>query len=339
MAKNQIRGNTQIIPLTITNSEISASAGVASTKLANWSANRNAGANKLVNLSPGSSTGEAVTYEQLVSMVTGSAHDECRMASTANVTLSGVQTIDGVTGVADDRVFVRVQTNPAENGIYEMKAGAWVRDTDGDTWDELISALIPISEGTTMADTLWLITADRGGTLGTTPIPSIQLPGANDLQGGAGLTRTGQVLDVVAADNTMTINANSIQVKLDPAGAIVVGASGISVQLLSTGGLEISSNSLKVKLDGASLTLSASGLKVTTPTPSFADKVTPTGTVNGTNTAFVLPQSPTAGSEHVYKNGQLMEVGGGNDYTISGATITFDVAPVTGDQIRVSYRY
>jgi len=339
MAKNKIRGNTQIEPLTVTNSEVAVAAGIESTKLATWSANRNAGANKLTNMAPGSNTGDAVTYEQLVAMATGSAHDEVRLATTGNVTLSGLQTIDGVSGAADDRIFVRVQSVPAENGIYLMKSGGWVRATDGDTWDELVSALIPVSEGATLNDTLWLITADRGGTLGTTAVTSIQLPGPNDVQAGAGMTRTGQVIDVIAADNTMTINANSIQVKLDPAGAIIVGASGISVQLLSTGGLEVSSNSLKIKLDGASLSLSAAGLKVAASAINFADKVTPSGTVNGSNVTFVLPQTPITGSDHVYKNGQLMEVGSGNDYTISAATITFDVAPLTNDQIRASYRY
>jgi hypothetical protein len=64
---------------------------------------------------------------------------------------------------------------------------------------------------------------------------------------------------------------------------------------------------------------------------------TPSGTVNGSNTSFTLATTPTSGTEHVYLNGLLQEPGAGNDYTISGATITYLTAPLTGDKIRVSY--
>jgi hypothetical protein len=44
-----------------------------------------------------------------------------------------------------------------------------------------------------------------------------------------------------------------------------------------------------------------------------------------------------AGSEEVFLNGILQEPGAGNDYTISGATITYLAAPLTNDRLRVSY--
>lgn len=71
---------------------------------------------------------------------------------------------------------------------------------------------------------------------------------------------------------------------------------------------------------------------------SFVDRETPSGTVNGSTTSFGLANTPLTGSEHVYLNGLLQEPGAGNDYTISGATITYLTAPVTGDKVRVSYR-
>lgn len=74
-------------------------------------------------------------------------------------------------------------------------------------------------------------------------------------------------------------------------------------------------------------------------TSSFATRETPTGLVNGANTTYTLANTPTAGTEEVYLNGILQEPGAGNDYTISGATITYLTAPLTGDKIRVSYRY
>lgn len=342
MAKMQIRGNTQIIAGTITNVEIATAAAIASPKLATWSANRDAGSNKLVNLAAGTVSSDAINKGQLdaaILALTSGGSKAARMATTGNVTLSGTQTLDGVAGAANDRVFVRAQTAPAENGIYLMAAGAWTRTTDADSWVELVGSIIVVEEGTTLGDTVWLITADLGGTLGTTPVTSIQLPGPSDIIAGAGLTRTGQTIDVAAADNTMTINANSIQVKLDAAGAIVVSASGIGVQVLAAGGLQISSNSLGIKLNGSSLTLGASGLSVTTPTPNFVTRETPSGAVDSSNTTYTLANTPTAGSEMVYLNGILQEPGAGNDYTISAGTITYLTAPVTGDRIRVSYRY
>jgi hypothetical protein len=71
---------------------------------------------------------------------------------------------------------------------------------------------------------------------------------------------------------------------------------------------------------------------------NFVDKETPSGSVNGSNTTFTLANTPTVGSEHVYLNGILQESGAGNDYTISGATITMLTAPLTGEKIRVTYR-
>ena len=69
----------------------------------------------------------------------------------------------------------------------------------------------------------------------------------------------------------------------------------------------------------------------------FVTRETPSGSVNGTNTSFALANTPVAGSESVFLNGILQEPGSGNDYTISGSTITYLTAPVTGDRIRVSY--
>jgi len=68
------------------------------------------------------------------------------------------------------------------------------------------------------------------------------------------------------------------------------------------------------------------------------DKEIPTGLINGVNTVFTMAFAPIVGSEHIYRNGILQESGAGNDYTISGATITYLTAPLTGDKLRVTYR-
>lgn len=71
----------------------------------------------------------------------------------------------------------------------------------------------------------------------------------------------------------------------------------------------------------------------------FVTNEAPTGTINGSNTVFTLANTPDpASSVAVYVNGARMK-GGGEDYTLSGSTITFVTAPPTGSIILVDYRY
>jgi hypothetical protein len=72
-----------------------------------------------------------------------------RMATTVNIVLNGLQTIDGVVGVAEDPVVVKNQTDATKNGIWTMKAGAWVRRADANTGTELENAYVTVREGTT----------------------------------------------------------------------------------------------------------------------------------------------------------------------------------------------
>jgi hypothetical protein len=62
----------------------------------------------------------------------------------------------------------------------------------------------------------------------------------------------------------------------------------------------------------------------------------PTGLINNSNTIYTLANEPIAGSEHVYLNG-ILQADGGNDYSISGDTITFTKAPKTNNKLVVSY--
>ncbi len=71
---------------------------------------------------------------------------------------------------------------------------------------------------------------------------------------------------------------------------------------------------------------------------NFVDKEIPSGAINGSNTTFTLANTPVSGSEHLYLNGVLQESGAGNDYTISGVTITMATAPLSGEKLRASYR-
>ena len=86
----------------------------------------------------------------------------------SNITLSGAQTIDTVAVVAGDRVLVKNQTAPAENGIY-IVGTPWTRSPDANLWDEMVSALVFVESGT-QAGSAWYCPIQPGGTLGVTAI-------------------------------------------------------------------------------------------------------------------------------------------------------------------------
>lgn len=95
--------------------------------------------------------------------------DPVRVATTANITLSGTQTIDGIACIVGDRVLVKNQTDQTENGIYIVSAGAWTRSTDANSATELVSAITSVLLGTANANTTFRQSA-TSITLGVTNI-------------------------------------------------------------------------------------------------------------------------------------------------------------------------
>ena len=116
------------------------------------------GVRRITNLPNGASAQEPATVAQLNAAIEGIAwKDSCRVASQANVTLSGPgATIDGITMTANDRVLVRAQTAGAENGIYIWNGAAvsMTRSLDANPAAELEQAIATVEEGTS-AGTSW----------------------------------------------------------------------------------------------------------------------------------------------------------------------------------------
>jgi hypothetical protein len=276
MATTQI-ASRQILDGAITDAKVAAGAAIASSKLADGSnflkkdgsvamtSAFNAGSLVITNVATPSSGTDAANRSYVDTAIAGlnsifDAKGSVRVATTAAGTLAtsfaNGQSVDGISLVTGDRILIKNQAAPAENGIYTVAAsGAPTRATDMDAWTEVPGAFVAIEVGSTNADTIWLCTADAGGTINTTSITWQQIPTS------AGFTST-----------------------------------------------------------------------------NFVTRETPTGSVNGSNAAFVLANTPTSGSEEVFLNGILLEPGAGNDYTISTNTITMLTAPLTGEKIRVNYR-
>jgi hypothetical protein len=133
--------------------------------------------------------------------------DSVDVATTANITLSGEQTIDGVT-TSSSRILVKNQSTLSQNGIFITGAGAWTRATDMDAWSEVPAAAVFVEGGTTQADTAWVCTSNDGGTLGTTDITFVKFSSAAGVIDGSGtanrLTWWSDPDTVAAASNSYT---------------------------------------------------------------------------------------------------------------------------------------
>jgi len=115
-----------------------------------------------------------------------------RAASTANLTLSGEQIIDGVSCVAGDRVLVKDQTDASENGIYVVASGSWNRAADADTSAKVTGGMFTfVEEGTAAADSGFTLTTDGAIVLGTTALTFTQFSGAGAITAGTGLVKVG----------------------------------------------------------------------------------------------------------------------------------------------------
>ena len=142
-----------------------------------------------------------------------SLKDSVRAGTTANITLSGEQTIDGVSLVVGNRVLVKDQTDQTKNGIYVVASGSWSRSTDADASSEVTSGMFTfITEGTLNANSGWVLTTTGAITLGTSLLTFTQFSGAGQITAGTGITKSGNTLDVVGTTNRITANADSIDI-------------------------------------------------------------------------------------------------------------------------------
>lgn len=168
---------------------------------------------KITNLANGTAAGDAVNFGQLSSVASGIDWKESvRAATTANITLSAPQTVDGVSVIAGDRVLVKDQSTGSQNGIYVVAAGAWTRAADADTSAEVTGGMaVWVNEGTANADTGWVLTTNDPITLATTALVFTQFSGLGQVTAGTGLTKTGSTLNV-GQGTGITVNADDVAV-------------------------------------------------------------------------------------------------------------------------------
>ncbi|MGI9141906.1 MAG: beta strand repeat-containing protein [Fluviibacter sp.] len=157
-------------------------------------------------------------------------------ATTANITLSGVQTLDGISAVAGSRVLVKNQTAAEENGIYISAAGAWARSDDANSWNDLISAMLFVEEGSTLAGKAFYCTAQQGGTLGTTAVNWSNFSVAASYTAGTGLTLAAQQFSITNTGVTAATygSASSVPVVAVNAQGQITSATNTTISIANT---------------------------------------------------------------------------------------------------------
>lgn len=95
----------------------------------------------------------------------------CQVATTANITLAGLQTIDGVTVIEGARVVVKSQTDPRENGIYNASTGIWQRALDfNGNRDVVKGTAVYVTDGTANGGVEFSLTTANPVVFGTSNI-------------------------------------------------------------------------------------------------------------------------------------------------------------------------
>lgn len=243
-------------------------------------------------------------------------------------------TLDGVTLVANDRILVKDQSAAAANGLYVVSTlgtgadGVWNRAADFDQDAEVTTAAFTfVSEGTVNADSGWILQTNDpltvGGASGSNLV-WVQFSGAGQITAGAGLTKSGNTLDVgTASAARIVVNADSIDlaaagtagtyrsVSTDLYGRVT---SGSNPTTFAGYGLSDTSANLAAAISDETGTgaLVFAGSPALTGVPTSPTAATGTGTTQVATCAFVkneivaqtlIPEAPTDGNYYLRQNG------------------------------------
>ena len=237
----------------------------------------------------------------------------CVAATTANITLSAPQTVDGIALVSGDRCLVKDQSTTANNGIYLVAAGSWTRALDMDTWAEVPGAYVFIETGTTQADTGWVCTSNAGGTIGVTAIIWAQFSGAgsgvSSLNfGTTGLTPASATTGAITVAGTLAVANGGTNITSYAIGDLIYASTtGVLSKLadvatgnaLISGGVGVAPSYGKIGLTthvSGALPVANGGTNATTASITSFNNITgytAAGATGTTSTNLVFSTSPT----------------------------------------------
>lgn len=196
------------------------------------------GGNKVTGLGAPTAANDAATKTYVDSAIEGlDWKDSVRAASTGNLTLSGTQTVDGIALIAADRILVKDQTAPEENGIYVVSAGSWTRASDADTWNELVALVVYIRSGTVNSGSKYVNTNAFGGTLGTTPVTFTVFAGNGTVNGtgSAGQVTYWTGAATIAGENQLAVSRGGTNIGSYTAGDLLYATGSTTLAKLAIG--------------------------------------------------------------------------------------------------------
>jgi hypothetical protein len=149
------------------------------------------------------------------------------------------------------------------------------------------------------------------------------------------------ILLVLLAGSGVATTLINLETQVKGVLAVVNGGTGVSTAQGNGSKVQLSTGSTStndcVKFDANGNTVSAGSACGTVP--SFADAEVPSGTINGSNTAFTLAHTASPAASLILTLNGVVQKAGGVDYTLSGTGITMAAAPVSGDGLLAWYRY
>ncbi len=169
---------------------------------------------KLTSVGDPTSATDAANKEYVDSVAAGlDIKQSVIAATTANITLSGTQTIDTVAVTAGQRVLVKNQTTASGNGIYAVAAGAWARTSDAIQGTLTSGALVTVESGSANGSKSFVLTTPDPITVGTTSLTWSPFSAGTSYLAGNGLSLTGTTFAVVPGAGIL---ADGTSTRIDP---------------------------------------------------------------------------------------------------------------------------
>jgi hypothetical protein len=318
-------------------------AGLGTSKLSvdgtnAMAANLNAGNFRIINLAAPTAQTDAVTKEYVDNFVQG-LHwvGSARAATTANITLSGLQTVDGVVLAVADRVLVKDQTTTSQNGVWLAAAGAWSRATDYNTTVEVSNSAVFVLEGTVNLKSTWVQTS-TSPVIGTDPIVFTAFSGPTINTAGAGVQfiSTGHVaLDLYTGGGLMLTSNGTAADASNPDSKLAltnIGTAGTyrSVTVDAKGRVSAGTNPTTIAGYGLTDAVSKAGDTMTGPL-AVNGRVSITNT---TGTQYLLMGNQDAGGLNkpgmVVATDGSIRIGQGTSWTGNGGTFTAGLSVTNG---------
>ena len=264
-----------------------------------------------------------------------------KIASAAYNTTPTASTLaewDGNVNLSTNALFAALTSTATAAGTTTMT----ITSAETQVWTGTTTQTVKLPTTSVPAGAQYTIINQSSGNV------SVQSSGANailTLTGAASAPFSVGIFTALVATPTTAANWSYAQYASGTASGTVTsvsvatanGFSGTVATATSTPAITIQSNVAAGVLASSGVGGSIQAATTAQLAGGYVVRETPSGTVNGSNTAFTLANTPVSGTEMIFQNGLLLVSGSGKDYTISTNAITFVTAPATGDVLMATY--